>query len=147
MSDRLKTIEELTAKLAELAKVLGLETKRRQLAADQELQTASDFWSDQERAVAIGQEIERLTAQLEPFSRLAQELTEISALAALAEEEGEEAMLTEVDEKLAALLADFKQLEFYSLLSGPYDDAPAILSIHAGTGGVDAQDFALMLKH
>ena len=64
----------------------------------------------------------------------------------MAEQEKAAEFLIELDNKITELEAEFKDLEFYSLLSGPYDDGPAILSIHAGTGGVDAQDFAQMLE-
>lgn len=146
MSDRSKIIEDLSVKLAELETVLDLSAKRLLIDQNKALQTKPDFWTDQEKAVEVGQETERLTAQVAPFDKMDKDLNEISDLLVMAEAENEADLLLELDHKIEELQKEFKDLEFYSLLSGPYDNGPAIMSIHAGTGGVDAQDFAQMLE-
>ena len=65
------------------------------------------------------------------------DLNETADLLVMAESENEAELLLELDHKIEELEQEFKDLEFYSLLSGPYDNGPAIVSIHAGTGGVD----------
>jgi peptide chain release factor 2 len=64
----------------------------------------------------------------------------------LASHENDQALEAELNVKLANLEKLYHQMEFLILFSGPYDESGAILSIHAGTGGVDAQDWAEMLE-
>jgi len=141
-----KIIKELADKLAELEQILDLPAKRQLIEANKALQAAPDFWKDQEKAVEIGQANERLIVQVAPFDKMKKDLADTSDLLVMAEAEKAEEFLAELDTKIAELEAEFKDLEFYSLLSGPHDNGPAIMSIHAGTGGVDAQDFAQMLE-
>jgi peptide chain release factor 2 len=146
MSQQSKIIEELAAKLAELEAILDLVSKRQKIDENKALQNKPDFWNDQEKAVEVGQETERLTAQIAPFDKMAKDLNDTADLLIMAEAEKETELLQELDKKIVNLQQEFADLEFYSLLSGPYDDSAAIVSIHAGTGGVDAQDFAQMLE-
>lgn len=146
MSDKSKIIEELSVKLAELETILDLPAKRLIIDKNKALQNKPDFWNDQERAVEVGQETERLSAQIAPFDKMSKDLNDTADLLIMAESENEADLLLELDHKIEELEKEFKDLEFYSLLSGPYDNGPAIVSIHAGTGGVDAQDFAQMLE-
>lgn len=146
MDNPQKEITELKTKLTDLETVLKLADKRALIIKNKELQSAPDFWNDREQAVIIGQETERLNTEVAPFDKMALDLKETEDLLVLAEQEKETELLSELDTKIIELQTEFKDLEFYSLLSGEYDNGPAILSIHAGTGGVDAQDFAQMLE-
>lgn len=146
MSNPAKTIEELSLKVAELEKILDLNFKRTLIETNKTLQSASDFWNDQEKAVEIGQQTENLLAQVAPFDKMKKDLKDTADLLVMAEQEKNTDFLLELDSKILELQTEFADLEFFSLLSGDYDNGPAILSIHAGTGGVDAQDFAQMLE-
>lgn len=76
---------------------------------------------------------------------MAEELEDAEILAGLAEEEDDPDTRAEVAAGLASTEADIAALEEESLYFGEYDDRPAVLSVHAGAGGVDAQDWAEML--
>ena len=71
--------------------------------------------------------------------------TELRDLLGMAIEEGERGLVSELIEEVGALSASIASLEFQSTLSGENDNRPAILAIHAGAGGTDAQDWAEML--
>ena len=71
--------------------------------------------------------------------------TELRDLLGMAIEEGERGLVSELIEEVEALSASIASLEFQSTLSGENDNRPAILAIHAGAGGTDAQDWAEML--
>lgn len=146
MDNPQKTIEDLRTKLEDLEKILDLDSKRELILKNKELQSDPDFWNDREKAVIVGQETERLVNMVAPFDKMANDLKETEDILELAEKENEEELLSELEDKIQELEAELKDLEFYSLLSGQYDNGPAIISIHAGTGGVDAQDFAQMLE-
>ncbi|MFH2063017.1 MAG: peptide chain release factor 2 [bacterium] len=104
-----------------------------------------DFWSDNVRA----QEVSRKLADLSDFycswSDLRQEVVELSEFAHLAAEEDDSAAEKEIEQTLAGLRDRFERLEFATLMDGEYDSRDAIMAIHAGAGGTDAQDWAEML--
>lgn len=115
-----------------------------------ELETAinrPDFWSDQNQAKAISQEYQGLKNEIESWESLRSEAADLSELAGLFQSGDQAATKEEEDltKKVADLSARFQKLEFNFLFAGEYDKGPAIVSIHAGTGGVDAMDWAEML--
>jgi len=97
-----------------------------------------DFWQDKEKSVAVVRELSNLKEEIKIFDYLGKELADLAKLKELAEEEDLEKGIEEFEEK-------FKKEEFRIFLSGKYDRGAAILSIYAGTGGQDAQDWATML--
>ncbi len=103
------------------------------------------FWSRQEEAAAVSQRRESLRQELQRWETLRRQLDELHDFAALAQAEGDQSVAEEIAAKLDALRRDFSSLEFQVLLSGAYDRQNAIVAVHAGTGGVDAQDWAQML--
>ena len=105
---------------------------------------ASDFWHDQNKAKSVGQYYEALRQDYENWNALKSEATELSQLASLINKD-DQAEITEITNKLDELNLRFKKLETAVLFGGEHDSSNAILSIHAGTGGTDAQDWASML--
>ena len=100
------------------------------------------FWDDQQRAAKISAEHARLTRRRERYDALTGEAADLKELAALASEDGE---LDEVAESVATLKRELDRLQVEALFSGEYDSGDAVVSIHAGEGGTDAQDWAEML--
>lgn len=141
-----KTIKELSLKLANLEKLLNLPAKRLLVAKNKELQSAPDFWNDQVSAVKIGQETETLVSQLAPFEKMKSDLSETAELLQMVESETDAGMLQEINAKITYLEKEYNELEFLSLFSGPHDNSNAFISLHSGTGGVDAQDWTQMLE-
>jgi peptide chain release factor 2 len=107
--------------------------------------TAPDLWDDPDSAQAKMQELSDLRSELEIWDDLSRRVADALALLELAAEDGDEALIDEVAEESNALEKELGRLEFRLLLSGPYDRADAILAIHAGAGGTDAQDWTEML--
>src|SRR5690606_4280637 len=77
--------------------------------------------------------------------KLTKDASDLSELLELAASDNDEAMLSEVTEQLPALREGVRKLELMRMLSGPEDKSDAIVSIHPGAGGIDAQDWAEML--
>jgi peptide chain release factor 2 len=90
-------------------------------------------------------ELADLRSELEPWQTLRRKLEEAVGLLDLVAGEADEEIVAEVAATLPALGRQLDKLEFQLLLSGPYDRANAILAIHAGAGGTDAQDWAQIL--
>jgi len=101
------------------------------------------FWDDQERAAKVSAEHARATRKLAGYRELEQDIDDLGPLAELAEEDPE--IATELDEQVASAQRRLDELEEQRLFSGPYDAGDALVSINAGTGGTDAQDWAEML--
>jgi peptide chain release factor 2 len=107
--------------------------------------SAPDLWDDPESAQAKMQELSDLKGDVDQWTGLSRRVADATALLELADEDQDEALIEELANEVAALETELDRLEFQLLLSGRYDRADAILAIHAGAGGTDAQDWAEML--
>jgi len=105
-----------------------------------------DFWQDRERAVSIGKKAEELEREVEKWEALKKEITDLEQIVAEAARERDGSMNEEFTLKYQELKKQLEAFEFLVLFSGKHDRQGAILSIHAGTGGVDAQDWAEILE-
>jgi peptide chain release factor 2 len=101
---------------------------------------APGFWDDQARAAAVTTEHSRLTRRLERYERLNGDYADARELYELDPD-----MADEVEATLVPLRGELERLQEDALFTGEYDAGDAVLSIHAGTGGTDAQDWAEML--
>ena len=106
-----------------------------------------DFWANQVHAQQVSRKLAELREYYDKWERLKRESHDLQAFAKLLSEEPEIDPDAEADinEKLNALKKDFASLEFATLMSDEYDERDAIIAIHAGAGGTDAQDWAEML--
>lgn len=103
------------------------------------------MWKDQNRAREVTGKLARYEGIIERVDSLAGRLDDGEVLLELAVEEADAATAAEAVAELEGLERELGLLERESLFFGEYDDRPAILSVHAGAGGVDAQDWAEML--
>lgn len=104
-----------------------------------------DFWDDQTRAQSTLQELNEYKSHLEQFDRWKSDLADAEATIELLELEYDQSLLEEAEAKTEQLKHDLDQWELQQMLSGTYDSKGAILTINAGAGGTDAQDWAEML--
>ncbi len=103
------------------------------------------FWEDRERARDITQQLESARTKLQRFSDLERQLEDLEVLALLGSEEGDPSALGELEASAQELARRLDQLELEIFMSGPYDNSPCYLSLNAGAGGTDAQDWTEML--
>jgi peptide chain release factor 2 len=104
---------------------------------------AEGFWDDSERAAAVSAEHARASRRLETFTALQSDVEDLDGLVEMAVEE--ESLQGEVDEQIASVEARLAELEEQRLFSGRYDGGDALVSVNAGAGGTDAQDWAEMV--
>jgi peptide chain release factor 2 len=114
----------------------GLERRRAEL---EEAMGAPGFWDDQATATRISTEHSRLTRKLERYEGLRSEYEDAAEFLALGEDEAA------IAEMVRSLERELERVREDALFDGQYDAGDAILEIHAGTGGTDAQDWADML--
>ena len=103
------------------------------------------FWNDLEHSGKVQQQISRLKNKVGAYNDLVADYDDTLVLIDMADEEGELDMLSEVVESVDRVLSTMEQMRLSTLLDGEYDNNNAILTFHAGAGGVEAQDWAQML--
>jgi len=105
--------------------------------------SAGGFWDDQEHAAKVSSEHARVGRRLEEFRSLESELADLGELEEMAAED--ESVAGEVDEQRASIERRLAALEEARLFSGNYDSGDAVVTVNAGAGGTDSQDWAEML--
>ena len=104
-----------------------------------------DFWNDQEKAQDTLQELSDDKANLSQLSQWQSSLADATVILELLQVDEDQALLHEAEAAVLQLGQELDQWELQQLLSGPYDKKGAVLTINAGAGGTDAQDWAEML--
>ncbi len=146
MENLLDRINSLKERLADVWRVLDLEKSKAELVEKRAIMEEPNFWSDQERAVKISKEAEDLDKEIKKWEGVKAEIDDVFGLINEAIKENDNILEKEIDKNLTDLEKRFEDLEFFALFSGKYDRNNAVISIHSGTGGVDAQDWAEMLE-
>lgn len=103
------------------------------------------FWDDHEKAQKLLKEKKNVESKIGEYADLKREFEDIGVLIDLAQEEEDESMVPEIQASYESYKTKFEDLRIKTLLNGEYDSNNAIISIHAGSGGTDAQDWAEML--
>ncbi|HEY2397941.1 MAG TPA: peptide chain release factor 2 [Solirubrobacteraceae bacterium] len=101
------------------------------------------FWDDSERAAAVSAEHSRAARRVETFTKLAADVEDLDGLVEMASED--DSLLGEVEEQIVSVEQRLAELEEQRLFSGRYDTGDALVTVNAGAGGTDAQDWAEMV--
>jgi peptide chain release factor 2 len=133
----------LSSDSTESERVFDLPAKRQDIQELETLTSQPEFWNDPDTAQRTMRRLSDLSGQAERWETLQQQATDLTTLIDLIDDDDD--MRAEIEREAEQLLAGVDDLELQLVLSGPYDDHDAILAIHAGTGGVDAQDWAEMM--
>lgn len=129
-------INDFKIRFENFKKTIKLKDKKTQMLKLEGQTTDPEFWDRKENARKVMQEFGDLKKEIDEIKQLEEELTTLSSLA----KEGEN-----IKEELIPLIVKFRKLKLSSFLSGPYDAKNALISIHAGQGGVEAMDWTSML--
>ena len=122
--------------------VAGLAAEKEEL---EKKMGAPDFWDDVEAANKANQRMKTISAKLEKYNRLRGLLEDAEVMADMAEEGDDQEMADELIKDMPHLESKVEALKLETLLKGPYDRLNAILSLHAGAGGTEAQDWVSIL--
>jgi peptide chain release factor 2 len=150
LRDALSTLEELESRWGAARDYLKIDASRARHVVLAELAADPDLWSDQDHAREVTTELGRLTNDLELFDGLRSAIDDSTVLAEFSREslnagEADWSLLEELTSTVTDLGHKIAALETQSLFSGPYDENDAIVELHAGAGGTDAQDWTEML--
>ena len=125
--------------------IFDIDGKRFRIAELDQQTGAADFWNVADKAQAVLREQARIKAAVEGWEAQGKAVEDASVLIDLADEAKDEPTAAEAAASLTAIEAAVAKMEFARMLSGPYDRNGALVSINAGAGGTESQDWAEML--
>ena len=135
----------LGPQLEELAAALDLDGARREVEELEEKSSDANFWNDLAASQKVLQRTKHLKNKLEQHERLVSQWEDLTTLVEMAAEEDDASLLPEVEEGYGKLESSLEEAKLATLLTGEYDANNAILTLHAGAGGTEAQDWCQML--
>ncbi len=135
----------LRTRLQEVGEGLHIGQMEQELTELQEEMAAPGFWDDTERSKQVNQRISSIEARIKHFRDLEGLGEDIEALIELSEDAEDQATADEAGQELQRLAQQVDSLALETLMRGDYDHCNAILSLHAGAGGTEAQDWTQML--
>src|SRR3990167_1481293 len=152
MENLLKNLESLRARVKKTAELLRLEGMRSELQGLERQMQEPQFWQDQNKAKQVSRQAAELREEIKKWDDLGKKIRDLEALVAVAQKEEktgtklDDTLVSELVGRFKELEGEFDKLEFLVLFNDKYDVSNAVLTIHAGTGGTDAQDWAQMLE-
>ncbi len=138
-------IQALRSTFADIKTVVNVEELTAEIARLSEEAGAPDLWDDTDKAQKVTSALSHRQSELARITGIERRLDDIEVLVEMANEMDDEDSAEEARRELAELESVIGQLEVQTLLDGEYDERPAVVTIRAGAGGVDASDFAEML--
>jgi peptide chain release factor 2 len=138
-------IEDYKKQAKDLASAMKTDELEARLSQIETLVAAPDFWNDMERSQKLLVEQKTIKDKLNRYKYLVGLIDDAETLAEMAQDEGVEEYENEMGETARMIEKEFEKQTLETLLNGEYDANNAILTLHAGAGGTEAQDWALML--
>ncbi|MGK7916966.1 MAG: peptide chain release factor 2 [Prochloraceae cyanobacterium] len=140
-----KEVEIISSRLGKTQDYLDLPAQRAKIKDLEQLAAQPDFWDNPETAQNTLQQLNDINDNLKQYQQWETKLEDTKAISELLELEEDDTLLEEAQTNLTQLKQELDRWELRQLLSGTYDAKGAILTINAGAGGTDAQDWAEML--
>jgi peptide chain release factor 2 len=138
-------IQALRSTFADIKSVVDVEALTAEIARLSEEAGVPDLWDDVDKAQKVTSALSHRQTELKRINEIEQRLDDLEVLIELANEMEDQESADDARVELTKLSAMIGQLEVQTLLDGEYDARPAVITIRAGAGGVDAADFAEML--
>lgn len=144
--DRFKQeLSQMEAPIKELGSALDIESAKAQVSELEKQTLEPNFYSDQGASQKVLQKIKQLNGKIKGFEDMYSKWEDLSTLVELAIAEDDDSVLEEITQGFEELQKVIENTKLETLLSGPYDKSNAIITLHAGAGGTEAQDWCSML--
>ncbi|QHC66183.1 peptide chain release factor 2 [Rathayibacter sp. VKM Ac-2759] len=144
-NDFTEQITALRSTFTDIRAVIDIDSLRAKIAELSEQAGVPDLWDDTANAQKVTSALSHRQSELARITAIERRLDDLEVLVEMANEAEDAESEQEAIAELAALQKTMGELEVQTLLDGEYDDRPAVVTIRAGAGGVDASDFAEML--
>ncbi len=128
-----------------LGRALKLDDARAEIAGLEAESAREGFWNDVNNSQKVQKRLKQLQQKVERYEKLCSKWDDMMVLCEMAIEENDDSMLDELKSDYASFETTLEEMRLSTLLSGEYDANNAILTIHPGAGGTEAQDWAQML--
>ena len=140
-----RTLQGMKGDLEDLGSALKIDRLRDEAEELEQKTLVPNFWDDTENSGKILRELKRIKSTIEEYAELKRSLEDAMTLADMGIEENDESVTDEVIAEVEKIRAGKERMRLETLLSGEYDACNAIVSLHPGAGGTEAQDWASML--
>jgi len=140
-----QSLGQMREELEEIRDGLHVPLMERELIELREEMAAPGFWDDVERSTHVNKRISTLEGKIGHYDDLRRQRDDLEVMVELAEEENDETTAREAEDELTRLRGHVDALALETLMRGDYDQSNAVLSLHAGAGGTEAQDWTQML--
>jgi peptide chain release factor 2 len=145
MEEILPQLKAFKIRLSDLAKILNIPKLKAEIIGLEKESQEPDFWKKSEKAGEVLKSLEQRKKELADFENLGKEIADLEDAIELIAETPDKELEADTKKRFSALEKQFSAFEFKTLFTEKYDSGGAILAIHAGAGGTDAQDWAEML--
>ncbi len=145
MIDYKPQLEEIQQQLKKGIEILNFPQKKQRIKELEDMTSEPTFWSDQNRARSVSQELKNLQTLVKDWENADRDVKELLEILPTLQPEKDADSAEEFKGMVKELAGRFDRLNRESFFSGKFDQNNVLLSIHAGTGGKDAQDWAQML--
>src|SRR3989339_710802 len=145
MNDLQQKLDNLNERLIRAWAVVDIQKKQEKMDALEAEMSLPGFWADQEKARRIGSAASALKQEIQKWQKFKKEIEDLQEMLALDSADEAVNLREDFEVQIEKLEKMFSQMELELFLPGKYDTKSAIVTIHAGTGGTDAQDWAEML--
>ena len=132
--------------IVDIRQTLKIESKNQMLEELEQKTMASGFWEDSKNSSEVLKQIKDLKVEVASFNKVYSAYENVQITYELLKEEYDNSLMQEVGKEIDVLQMNIEKLHTTSLLSGEYDDLNVIITIHAGAGGTESQDWAEMLN-
>ncbi len=142
----LKRINNLKNEIIKAEQIININAMKAKIEKGKQEMSSLGFWKNRERAIEISKEVEFLEKDVIKWEKLLDEVKQLEELVSISYEENDESIHNSAIDQYNQLENKFNKLEHFLLFDGKYDKNNAIIILHAGTGGTEAQDWTMMLK-
>ncbi len=146
MNEEKKALQELGEKIDSTMKLLRIDDLEEEKKGIEDLMQSEGFWNNQEKATDVSKRLSEINNEIDEWKKIQKETLGLIDLLDEMSESLDPEMEKEIRDQLENLQKQFESLEFYLLLGGKHDKKNAIVAVHAGSGGTEAQDWAEMLQ-
>ncbi|MEG1394653.1 MAG: peptide chain release factor 2 [Clostridia bacterium] len=138
-------LEEVTESLHEVGDALNIDALKKRKAELNLVQEETGFWDDMAKVQVVNKELAKINNKLNHYAKLSARVDDVDVLIELSLEAESEDDVEEIAREIGALETEIETLKLETLFHGKYDGNNAILTLHAGAGGTEAQDWTSML--
>lgn len=145
MKETLKQLQTLQERISLTWDLLAIDAQIIEMHGLEKEMQEKDFWNDAEHAATVGKRYEDLKHEVDIWTQMKHEADALSDLCVELEDHPDMDLQVEVEKRIGQIEKEFEKLEFFLLLNGKHDKKNAIVAVHSGSGGTEAQDWAEML--